>query len=90
MMSDLRKDALTAVRALREWVQAVPDDTPLPAPVGERAQFNAAIDFAIKQGIEAGVFLDAWRHGDTSEWPEFQPPQTQQPVQNTKAEGGAA
>jgi hypothetical protein len=34
MMNDLRKDALTAIRALREWVQAVPDDTPLPTMPG--------------------------------------------------------
>lgn len=37
-----------------------------------RNQFNRAIDFAIREGIGAGVFLDAWRHGDTSEWPEFE------------------
>lgn len=37
------------------------------------AEFNRAIDFAITQGIDAAVFLDAWRHGDTSEWPEFEP-----------------
>lgn len=36
-----------------------------------QAEFNRAIDFAIKEGIGAAVFLDAWRHGDTSEWPEF-------------------
>lgn len=39
-----------------------------------KTAFNAAIDFAISQGIEAATFLDAWRHGDTSEWPEFVPP----------------
>ena len=38
-----------------------------------KAEFNRAIDFAIKEGIGAGVFLDAWRHGDTNEWPEFIP-----------------
>ena len=37
-----------------------------------RDEFNRAIDFAITQGIGAAVFLDAWRHGDTSEWPEFE------------------
>ena len=48
-----------------------------PAPgvpegfVSAQAEFNQAIDFAIKEGIGAAVFLDAWRHGDTSEWPEF-------------------
>jgi hypothetical protein len=36
-----------------------------------RDEFNNAIDFAIKEGIGAAVFLDAWRHGDTTEWPEF-------------------
>lgn len=36
-----------------------------------KTAFNAAIDFAISQGIEAATFLDAWRHGGTSEWPEF-------------------
>lgn len=40
-----------------------------------REQFNAAIDFAISQGLEARDFLDSWRHGDTSEWPEFKPPE---------------
>jgi len=35
------------------------------------AQFNAAINFAIEQGIEAATFLTAWREGDMSEWPEF-------------------
>ena len=49
--------------------------------VDERAQFNAAIDFAIQQGTDADVFLNAWRHGDTSEWPEFQPPQAQPAVE---------
>lgn len=39
------------------------------------AYFNAAIDFAISQGLEAATFLDAWRHGDTSEWSEFKPGQ---------------
>lgn len=34
-------------------------------------RFNAAIDFAINQGTDAGVFLEDWREGDTSEWPEF-------------------
>ena len=34
-------------------------------------QFNAAINFAIDQGIEAAVFLKAWREGDTAEWLEF-------------------
>ena len=34
-------------------------------------QFNAAINFAIDQGIEAAVFLNAWREGDTAEWLEF-------------------
>ena len=33
--------------------------------------FNAAIDFAIEQGLEASEFLSAWREGDTTEWPEF-------------------
>ena len=45
-----------------------------PEPVGfalAQAEFNRAIDFAIKEGIGAAIFLDAWRHGDTSEWPEF-------------------
>ncbi len=48
-----------------------------PAPgvpdgfVSAQAEFNQAIDFAIKEGVGAAVFLDAWRHGDTSEWPEF-------------------
>ncbi len=37
-----------------------------------KAQFNAAIDFAIGQGLEAATFLGAWREGDTSEWPEFE------------------
>lgn len=37
-----------------------------------QAEFNRAIDFAIKEGIGAAIFLDAWRHGDTSEWPEFE------------------
>lgn len=37
----------------------------------QRRQFNAAIDFAVEQGIEADSFLRAWREGDTSEWPEF-------------------
>lgn len=36
-----------------------------------KADFNRAINFAITQGIDAAVFLDAWRHGDTSEWPEY-------------------
>ena len=36
-----------------------------------QAEFNRAIDFAIKEGIGAAIFLDAWRHEDTSEWPEF-------------------
>ena len=38
----------------------------------EPAAFNAAINFAISQGIEAATFLVAWRHGDTSEWPEYE------------------
>ncbi len=37
-----------------------------------KAQFNAALDFAIAQGLEAATFLAAWREGDTSEWPEFE------------------
>lgn len=37
----------------------------------EHSEFNKAIDFAIQQGSEASQFLDAWRHGDTSEWPEY-------------------
>ena len=36
-----------------------------------KAEFNGAIDFAIREGIGAAIFLEAWRHGDTSEWPEF-------------------
>lgn len=36
--------------------------------------FNAAIQFAMTQGLEAREFLHAWVHGDTSEWPEFVPP----------------
>lgn len=38
-----------------------------------QAEFCRVIDFAILQGAEAATFLDAWRHGDTSEWPEFKP-----------------
>lgn len=37
-----------------------------------KAEFNRAINFAIGQGIGAAAFLDAWRHGDTEEWPEFE------------------
>jgi hypothetical protein len=55
---------------------------PVPSTVGQeeesadeiRAEFNRVIDFAITQSISADVFLDAWRHGDTSEWPEFTDP----------------
>lgn len=64
-----------------EWNgKPYPEGTKLytrPAPgvpegfVSAQAEFNQAIDFAIKEGIGAAVFLDAWRHGDTSEWPEF-------------------
>ncbi len=42
------------------------------APVDAmQSQFNAAIDFAIQQGSSAAEFLESWREGDTSEWPEF-------------------
>lgn len=51
------------------------DHVPAPGvPEGfslAQAEFNRAIDFAIKEGIGAAIFLDAWRRGDTSEWPEF-------------------
>lgn len=61
---------------LGEFGYPEPDDTrPAPGvPEGfalAQAEFNRAIDFAIKEGIGAAIFLDAWRHGDTSEWPEF-------------------
>ncbi len=36
-----------------------------------RAEFVRVIEFAINQGTEASEFLNAWLHGDTSEWPEF-------------------
>lgn len=54
-------------------------DPVIQQPAGA-AQFNAAIDFAITQGLEAADFLDAWRHGDTSEWPEFAQPAEAQPA----------
>jgi len=30
-----------------------------------------AIEFAIKEGYEAAIFLEAWSEGDLSEWPEY-------------------
>lgn len=45
---------------------------PTPPKVDDmQSQFNAAIDFAIQQGSSAAEFLESWREGDTSEWPEF-------------------
>ena len=44
---------------------------PAPGKQPDVMLFNAAIQFAIEQGEEASEFLNAWRHGDTSEWPEF-------------------
>lgn len=70
------QDDRAAQQMIRELLAAPQAQQPV---VDERAQFNAAINFAISQGIEAGVFLDAWRHGDTSEWPEFQPPAAPKP-----------
>ena len=57
------------------WTEIERALTTPPAPAqpltDANKQFNAAINFAIDQGIEAAVFLAAWREGDTVEWPEF-------------------
>lgn len=43
-----------------------------PVQPSQALEFNKAINFAIEQGVGAGIdFLVAWREGDTSEWPEF-------------------
>lgn len=39
-----------------------------------RAQFMAAINFAITQGIGAEDFLRSWIEGDVSDWPDFKGP----------------
>jgi FAD/FMN-containing dehydrogenase len=36
-----------------------------------RSEFNAVINFAIDQGIDAAEFLRAWREGNAEQWPEF-------------------
>jgi hypothetical protein len=50
MMSEaLRKDALTAIRALREWVQAVPDDAQLPAMPGIDGDWLDEVEAALAE-----------------------------------------
>lgn len=43
----LRKDALTAIRALREWIDAVPKDTPLPAMPGIDGDWLDGVEVAL-------------------------------------------
>jgi hypothetical protein len=62
-MSDLRKDALTAIRALREWVQAVPDDTPLPAMPGIDGDWLDEVEAALAEPEQSEpVVTDAMVH----------------------------
>jgi hypothetical protein len=63
-------DRPKCIKAQRDELR---DKLAQPKPLTDaHNQFNAAIDFAINQGTEAGEFLRAWREGDTSEWPEFE------------------
>lgn len=61
-------EALAMLTAAPQAPAAVVHDTQLEAV---KAEFNQAINFAISEGIGAAVFLEAWRCGDTKEWPEF-------------------
>lgn len=73
-MSVLRTELaglIRARRAARRPAGAEKKPAAQEAVMAVKAEFNRAINFAITQGIGAAVFLDAWRHGDTSEWPEF-------------------
>jgi hypothetical protein len=45
----LRKDALTAIRALREWIDAAPKDTPLPAMPGVDGDWLDGVETALAE-----------------------------------------
>lgn len=60
-------DVCGAMADRRTWKFA----TQTPDVKNSHAEFIRVIQFSIAQGMEASEFLNAWLHGDTSEWPEF-------------------
>ena len=75
----LHKQALDAIRALRQWVQAVPDDTPLPAMPGVDGDWLDDVEQNIKQALaqqeqpaqEPVMYQYRWLNpGDNPDQPE--------------------